>query len=162
MNSNPSHGNDLIVDFPSINMKSVRFSPTTEGRYISYPTRREKADKWYSRDDKARFDRNMIRDAIMCSRFMESFCANHEQDKVQELMMHWVGLDHLVSCDVQKRYRDVIHARKKHARVVLKAQKTHGHQSRESNQILARVSETSSESDRGRARKVAVVSASLH
>lgn len=151
---------NLIVDFPKgsdrveCSSPSVRFAFESEGRYINYPTRQENLKRWYSREDEKRFRGEVLRDAIACSMKMVEYLNDPSKTVTYQ---DCVGLDHLISRDVYKRYEALRAGRKEHARIVLEEQnwqRLHGVNSPED---LARVSRRSSKSDRARSRKIGIM-----
>ena len=121
----------LIVDFPSAmtdrstgsTAKSVRFAAKTQGRYIRYPSQRENHAKWNTSEDYRHFQCRLIRDVIKCSDELAAM-KNKPQDLAssQRSIIRCVGLDHLISRDVEQRYRQVKEARRDHVHLVLHAQ----------------------------------------
>lgn len=167
MRVNASASNNLLVDFPSspshAMVKTVRFAPAVDGQYIRYPTQQENRSKWYNRDDKAHFDRAMIRDALKVSRKVQVANSTNPRDvaKFEKLAIECVGLDRLISHDVYRSYQGLRHVRKEHARIVLEVQEEYGHIGDASAYRIACVAKESSSWSRDRARKVAMLAASI-
>lgn len=165
--------NELIVDFPSSStertikrakmVKSVRFSAQVEGRYIRYPSEEENRAKSYNSEDYARFHQVLARDVVKCSRRLAAVGTSAPQDRLssEKNIIRCVGIDHLVSRDVQQRYADVRNARKQHMRLVLEEQKRQRNAGRVNSADLARVSMANSQEFKLRSYRVAVLSASV-
>jgi hypothetical protein len=155
----------LIVDFPSSrrsgnigqsSSKKVRFASHCEGRYIDYPSEKEISKGWYSAADFAKFKQRIARDAVKCSMVVLSIRQGryNDLDPTDFFLTHCVGLDHLISRDVAKRYEAVKEARKEHSRTVLEEQERLRFLNVDSIENLARVSEASSNISRKRARRI--------
>ena len=157
--------NSLIVDFPSsgrsntASSKSVRFSPTIKVRYTRYPSEAENEAKSYSSDDYRRFKRVLVRDALKCSRRLESANKSGFQDRQtsEEHIIRCVGLDHLVSRNVSERYNSIREARRAHSRLVLQVQKWQLENNAVVPENLALVSMENSYSFKVRSQKVALL-----
>lgn len=138
----------LIVDFPStsngrnatVEEKSVSFSTHNDGLYIKYPSECERSLRWYTSEDQRGFRHQMIRDAVVASRKMAVCLNNAPQDLA---FQDYVGLDHLISRDVDQRYMEWRLERKKHVVIVLAAQRAQRHHGRVSVDDLAEVSSRS-------------------
>lgn len=160
-----SNGN-LIVDFPSATFcrnaiaeeKSVSFSTHSDGLYIKYPSKHERSLRWYTSEDEQRFRHQMIRDAVDASMKMADCLSNAHRDRFQD----YVGLEHLISRDVEERYIAMWIARKRHTKIVLAEQRAQRRHRRVSVEDLAEVSSISSQLERERARKVGILVASMH
>lgn len=159
-----ANSSSLIVDFPdfqrrpsngsTIHEMSVTFAPNCQGRYIKYSSARENALKWYTAEDQRRFRRQMMEDAVESSLRMAD-CFSHAPEELS--FQDYVGLDHLISRDVSKRYEGIQLARKKHAKVVLAEHAAQRKRGRVSIEDLALVSSKSSRWSRERARKVGIL-----
>ena len=160
-----STSNSLIVDFPSnarsssTSSKSVRFSPIVQGYYIRYPSKKDNEAKSYSSEDYDRFQQTLVRDAMKCSRKLAAANAKglQDMDTSEDHIIRCVGLDHLVSRDVKKRYRIVQEARTAHVHLVLDAQKWLLENGVEHPEALAGVSMKNSLSFQLRSYKVALL-----
>ena len=157
---------DLIVDFPSSSFydnhsiaeeKSVSFSTHSDGLYIKYPSKYERSLRWYTTKDEQRFRHQMIQDAVVASRKMAD-CLNNTGDQA---FQDYVGLEHLISRDVEERYIAMQLARKKHAKIVLAEQRAQRRHRRVSVEDLAEVSRRSSQLERERVRKVGILVATI-
>jgi hypothetical protein len=157
----------LIVDFPSTTScggnaiaegKSVSFSAHSEGRYIKYPSEYERSVRWYTSEDQRRFRHQVIPDAVEASRNMAN-CLSNAPGELD--FQDYVGLDHLISRDVDERYIALQMARKKHAKIVLAEQRAQRRYRRASVEDLAAVSSRSSQLAKERARKVGILVASI-
>jgi hypothetical protein len=164
MNTNANGG--LIVDFPSTSFhdslpftqqKTVSFSIHSEGRYIKYPSEHERSLRWYTSKNQRRFRHQMIQDAVVASKKMAD-CLNNTGDQA---FQDYVGLEHLISRDVEERYIAMRLARKKHAKIVLAEQRAQRRHRRVSVEDLAEVSRRSSQLERERVRKVGILVASI-
>jgi dihydrofolate reductase len=161
-----SNGN-LIVDFPSATYcrnaiaeeKSVSFSTHSDGLYIKYPSKHERSLRWYTSEDEQRFRHQMIRDAVVASMKMADCLSNTHQDRG---FQDFVGLEHLISRDVEERSIAMRIARKRHTKIVLAEQRAQRRHRRVSVEDLAEVSSISSQLERERARKVGILVASMH
>jgi hypothetical protein len=108
MNTVKYFDGNLIVDFPSATFcrnaiaeeKSVSFSTHSDGRYIKYPSEHERSLRWYTSEDEQLFRHKMIQDAVYASRKMADCLSNAHRDRFQD----YVGLEHLISRDVEERY----------------------------------------------------------
>ena len=155
----------LIVDFPSNNRSSsatpkrVRFSPIVQRQYIRCPSDAENEAKSYSSEDYERFRQIMVRDAIKCSRKLANASTRGLQDRKtsEEHIIRCVGLDHLVSRDVGKRYQAIKDARRSHSDLVLAAYEWQLENNFESPEALARLSIRSSQPFQVRSYKVALL-----
>lgn len=173
----PAEGDSLIVDFPAsqrrpsytnrsiaaaaaviVEERTVTFSPNSQGRYIRYPSQSEISRRWYTESDQRRFRHQMIADAVECSSKMADCFTSAPQELA---FQDFVGLDHLISRDVEQRYMLLRAARKKHARIVLAEQARQRREHRFSVDDLARVACASSQWARERARKVGILVASI-
>ena len=158
----------LIVDFPSNNgsssggSKSVRFSPIIQTKYIRKPSSAENKEKSYSSEDYERFQQVVIGDAMKCSRKLAKAKANasglRDRKTSEEHIIQCIGLDHLVSRNVGKRYQAIKAARKAHANLVLDAYEWQLENNYENPEALARLSIKSSQAHQLRSRKVALLS----
>jgi hypothetical protein len=162
MASTNTNNNQLIVDFPTATtsgsaVKSVRFDPHIEGRFIEYPSSREKIKMWYSDEDYLLFKRKMGRDAAICSSLFADLAENGNKDNrtVEMLLIHCIGVNHLISRDVSQRVQDIRAIRKNHALVVLKEQYRQVLSSVPSVETLAAASAESSKACRNKAYKFA-------
>lgn len=162
-----SRMNSLIVDFPSAmtdrsTAKSVRFATKTHGRYIHYPSKCENHAKWNTSEGYKHFQTVMVRDAIRCSAKLAEI-RNTPQDlaSFQKNIIRCVGLDHLISRNVEQRYHQVKEARRNHVHLVLQVQEWQRRRGDEDPVNLARVSIESSRLFRERSYKVAVLAASV-
>lgn len=160
----------LIVDFPSSTeprakstMKSVRFQPRIDGRFISYPSRHENHAKWYSDEDYKHFQSVKLRDIMKYSIKLATINDGAPQDKAtsQKLIVRCIGLEDFISRDVPKRFRDVKEARREHVRLVLDEQKWQRLENVDNPVDLARVSMASSHQSRRRSYKIAALAASV-
>ena len=160
-----SMSDSLIVDFPSsgrsssASSKSVRFSPKVQVRYTKYPSKAENEAKSYSSDDYDRFQAVLVRDAMRCSRRLASANRSGLQDRKtsEEHIIRCVGLDHLVSRNVRKRYYVIREARKAHVRLVLRVHKWQLENNAVNPEDLALVSMENSDSFKMRSYKVALL-----
>eukprot|EP00956_Cyclotella_meneghiniana_P030167 scaffold75189_cov121-Cyclotella_meneghiniana.AAC.2 len=159
----------MIVDFPSSTLcslgkrskpvKSVSFSRKSEGRYIRYPTASENQAKWYSWQDEQRFKRAVIHDAIVVS--LKIMADDSISIQGQLVLQDFVGLDHLISRDVLKRYQVRKLANREHVRLVLEEQSFQRHQQRISAEDLSQVASMSSQWQIERACKVGALIESI-
>ena len=155
----------LIVDFPSNNgsssasSKKVRFSPIIQRQYIRKPSSAENEAKSYSSEDYERFQQIMVRDAIKCSRKIATAQKVGLQDREtsEKHIIRCVGIDHLVSRNVGKRYQAIKEARRAHSDLVLDAYDWQLENHFDSPEALARVSMKSSQPFQLRSYKVALL-----
>lgn len=156
-----TNNNQLIVDFPTAttsgSTKSVRFDPHIEGRFIEYPSSREKIKMWYSDEDYLLFKRKMARDAAICSSLLADLAENGNNDNrtVEMLLIHCIGVNHIISRDVSQRVQDIRAIRQNHALVVLEEQNRQVLSSVHSVETLAAASAESSKACRNKAYKFA-------
>jgi dihydrofolate reductase len=166
MNTMRNSNGNLIVDFPSASYcrnaiaeeKSVSFSTHSDGLFIKYPSKHEQSLRWYTSEDERRFRHQTIQDAIDASRKMADGFSNAHRDRFQD----FVGLERLISRDVEERYIAMRMARKRHTKIVLAEQRAQRRHRRVSVEDLAEVSSISSQLERERARKVGILVASMH
>lgn len=163
-----SNSNPLIVDFPSSSpprndsyhthtTKSVHFANFCEGKYIPYPSPREKSERWYTKKQMRRFKKEVCRDALSCSRSILEL-RKAQQDKpdtktVKDFLTLCVGIEHLLSRDLQQQYESIKDTRKKHFRTVLEEQVSQIESGTCSVERLASVSKESSLSARKKSLK---------
>ena len=134
--------------------KRVRFSPCAEGRFIKYPTAEENKAKWYDEDDYARFEQRVVRDAMLCSNLLariKSGRLNKADLDSEALALECIGLDHLVSDDVQRSYLASREKVKEHASIVIEEQKKQKKSSSYCWDAVATVASANSEAARNRA-----------
>jgi hypothetical protein len=144
-------------------VKSVRFSGQIEGWYIRYPTEEENCAKSYSSEEYARFHQVLAQDVVKCSLRLVAVGTGASQDRMssEKNIIRCVGINHLVSRNVQQRYQDVREVRKEHVRLVLEAQRWQRNTSTVNSAYLARVSMVNSQAFKMRSHKVALLSASV-
>ena len=158
-----SQSNNLIVDFPSnprqrdgtqATFKLVRFAEHRDEYIIDYPSS-EIGKRWYSNQDEMSFQRKVWRDAVNCSRMLmgiQEGLVDMDRTVKKKFLVHCVGLEHLLSrTSVSAQNDSNRRAKKVHASVVLQEYKKQKESGVFSTVILARVSDTSSESARKRA-----------
>ena len=138
----------LIVDYHRF---VVTFSAISTGKYVRYPTAKEKKAIWYSKEDKRRFLRDVLRDAEVCSLKLARSSVNEPQELE---ILDTLGLDHVMSEDRLRARKATL---KKHVQKVLKEQEIQRLQDRESVEDLAQVASMSSYGSRLRARKVGIL-----
>lgn len=159
MIANESSASALIVDFPSRApmARSVRFATRTEGQYIPYPTKEDIVAKSYCEEDYNRFKSTMIRDAVRYSHKIYGRDRTEPMDvkTSQHLLVRCVGIDHLISRDVQGCYHAIRDARKSHARLVLDLQTWQRINNAECPMDLAQVAMSDSQDHRNRSVRVA-------
>jgi hypothetical protein len=158
------NNNQLIVDFPTASAsgsaaKLVRFDSHVKGRFIEYPSSRERIKMWYTDEDYLLFKRQMTRDAAICSLLLADMGLPTKGKKdnrtVETLLIRSVGLNHVISRDVSQRAQDLRLARKNHAIVVLEEQKRQVLSGMHSVETLAVASAESSNVSRKKAYKFA-------
>jgi hypothetical protein len=136
-----------VVDFvpaaPICIAKSVRFQAHCDGRYIPYPSPEEAEKRWYSESQQRFFKSKMKRDAMKCSILLERGVGT-EATKSQEFALRCVGLSHLISHDVSKRWDDIKEARRYHVKIVLEEQDRQRSTNINSPEHIARVSSRNS------------------
>ena len=135
-------------------VKSVRFSSLSQLQYIEYPSKKDKHAKWFSKEDRERFQRVMVKYAMICSNVLAA--ANKVQDPVisRDILICCVGLDHLISSDIPRRYQDITATRKEHSRTVLEEQDRQNKNEINCPEDLARVSKASSDWSRVQSHKI--------
>ena len=158
----PSSATNGRVAAPS-SPKSVSISPTSFMVHVPYPSKSEIRAKWYSRDEEKHFSHLMLQELALYSRSLAATGDYSENagSFTREILSNCVGMTHLLSCDVPKRYRGIKQARKDHARRVLRVQEWQKRNNIHRPEDLARVSERSSRSDRVKSYKVAFVMSSI-
>lgn len=95
--------------------KAVRFSPNVA---IHTNSSFEEENKWYDEEDRARFNRSTIGDAIRCSRMISAKAAQNEPLSNDELTM-LVGLDSLMT---RQLVQHVAQMKRRHVGLVLREQ----------------------------------------
>jgi hypothetical protein len=95
--------------------KAVRFSPNVA---IHTNSSFEEENKWYDEEDRARFTRSTIGDAIRCSRMISAKAAQNEPLSNDELTM-LVGLDSLMT---RQLVQHVAQMKRRHVGLVLREQ----------------------------------------
>jgi hypothetical protein len=138
--------------------RSVRFATHTEGRYISYPTKEDNVAKSYCEEDYMHFKNSVIRDSLRYShKIYGSRDRNEPLDSKssKQLIIRCVGIDHLISRDVQERYHAIRAARKSHARLVLDLQTWQMINNAECPMDLAQVAMSDSQAARNHSVRVA-------
>ncbi|KAL7476751.1 hypothetical protein ACHAW6_002585 [Cyclotella cf. meneghiniana] len=138
----------------SSQVKSVRFSATSQLRYINHPSREDKCAMWFSIADTERFQHAMAKDAIFCSNVLAN--ANNIKNQViaKDFLICCIGLDRLILRDEPQRSVGIITRRKEHSRIVLQEQERQNKNEMNSPEDLACVSKASSERSLARARKI--------
>jgi hypothetical protein len=162
--NNRGNASVLIVDFPSsiITEQRVRFAAVTHGMYIPYPSEEENGKKWYSKANESRSRIQVARDAASCAQLLVDAARNDPEDiQLQQVLVHCVGFEGLLSRNVLRQYQTVREAKRNHVRVVLQEQRRQRIDGDVSSRGLARVSKTSSEQARQRAHRVALVNAAI-
>jgi hypothetical protein len=162
--NNEAEGNDLIVGFPSsIAELRVSFADINDGLYIRYPSATENQRRWYSKEDEARAWGKVLRDADQYSTVLAAARENGHQGThaMQALLVRCVGLESLISYNVPQQYDAMRLERKSHVRIVLEEQRKQRLLGVVSSDTLARVSMTSSNKARKRARSIAKTNESL-
>ena len=132
----------------------VRFSSNAKGRFIRYPTAQENKAKWYNEEDYDRFEQRVARDALVCSNLLariKSGRLNKMEFDSEALALECIGLDHLVSDDVQKSYLALKDRRKRHACIVLEEQEEQINSGSYCWDVVATVAGANSEPSRNRA-----------
>jgi hypothetical protein len=150
--------------FSSGQIRSVHFSfELTVWHQIERPNAAEAAERWYSEQDTQRFLREMIIDAVKCSR--ELVLMHQSQGSQLQLpndfAVRCVGLESLLSPDVRKRCEDKNNAKRFHASTVLAEQARQMTCLIDSPSELALVSHTSSIDSRKKAGLIASMIASI-
>ena len=135
-------------------MKSVCFSSLSQLQYIKYPSKEDNHAKWFSKEDRDRFQHMMTKDVMICSNVLAN--ANEIQDQVlsRDFLICCVGLDHLLSSDIIQRYQAIMAVRKAHLRIVLEEQERQTKHEINRPEELACVSKASSTRSRARAHKI--------
>ena len=120
--------------------------------------------KSYCEDDYVHFKRVIAQDVIKCSARLAAVDTTAPQDRsrFERHVIRCVGLDHLVSRDIEKRTQAIRDARSAHARLVLDEQEWQRKNGVHSVGCIARVSMANSQGAKLRSHKIAVLSASVH
>eukprot|EP00956_Cyclotella_meneghiniana_P000608 scaffold666_cov48-Cyclotella_meneghiniana.AAC.6 len=142
----------------AMDKKSVRFSKESEQVQIRRPSRRSLLTRWYSVEDYQSFQHMTYRDATIQSTV---YLAAREADALlpKDEVAKCVGILHLLSEDVRRRYHDYKLGRLKHSHTVLQEQERQRELGGVSTRLLANVSKASSQEDRDRARMFAFLAA---
>ena len=135
-------------------VKSVRFSSLSQLQYIKYPSKKDKSAKWFSKEDRERFQRVMVKYAMICSNVLADADEIRDQGISRDFLICCVGLDHLISSNIPQRYQAIMAARKEHSRIVLKEQERQNKYEINCPEDLARVSKASSERSREHSHKI--------
>ena len=143
--------------------KSVRFATTLEEvQHISRPTDRELQVMWYSDEDNERLHHALIRDVVRHSQRLAAGTVNLQDPRsFEDHVIHCVGIDHLLSRDVQGHYQAIRSRRKEHSRRVLGAQQRLRNIAEVVEEDIGHTAEISSRQNRIRAYRVAVIAASV-
>ena len=173
MSTSSNESSNLIVDFPSYprqrngprtSSKSVRFATHYEGVYVDYPSE-EVSKRWYSEKEMKHFKHRIGQDSMLCSKVIMDIRdgAVTVEDEVasKKFLVNCVGLEHLISRDVPKRYNSIKKGRKEHSRLVLGEQKRQKNTCDVSSVMLAHVSKRSSEPSYMRAHNIAMMRESI-
>ena len=156
-----STAHPLIVDFPNNTLerdatKTVRFSATSTMKLVRYPTHDEKVARWYSKHDENAFKRRRWRDVRKYSAMLIQEDSDHKGK-----IIHCVGIDHLLSQDIQTESEKIMKARLDHLTLVLNVQELQRRHSICEPEDVARISAHSSRVAKERAHKVARIMGSL-
>ena len=119
-NSTPE---SLIVDFPPRrpSKKEVGFSSTSQMVLISYPTPKDIEESWYTSEDRKHFKCIVARDVHRYSRILFSKSELGLRLSEDE-RAHCIGLEHLLSRDINQNIAQINQRRKKHVVRVLEEQ----------------------------------------
>ena len=151
----------LIVDFPTttkINaVKTVRFSSTSTMKLVRYPTHDERVARWYSKNDENAFKRRRWRDVYKYSALLMQDDDGDRKEKI----VRCVGIDHLLSQDIQTKSQEIMKARLDHVTLVLNVQELQRMHRICYPEDLARISAQSSRVAKERAQEVARLMGSL-
>lgn len=132
--------------------KSVSFSPMSRVAHIDRPTRDEKKDIWYSRQDKEIFKHIFSYDISHCSQMLMAKAAAGEPLSEEE-MIECVGLESVISRNIAER---VMKMKRMHVDMILSEQKLQKNFRVHDEVKLARTSDKSSQESRTRSYKIAV------
>ena len=150
----------LIVDFPTttkINaVKTVRFSSTSTMKLVRYPTHDERVARWYSKNDENAFKRRRWRDVYKYSALLMQ-----DDDDRREKIIRCVGIDHLLSQDIQTKSQEITKAWLNHLTLILDVQELQMKHRICCPEDLAGISAHSSRVAKERAHEVARIMGSL-
>lgn len=149
-----NNDNTLIVNFPS-SRPSVSFAAKSYLQYIEYSTSKELRAKWYSTEEYERFKQVITRDVLVNSVKLAFYINGRHHELTAQDHIRCIGLNHLLSRDVNKQAEAVRAARKRHVRMVLEAQTRLRLENVDCVEYIARISKASSKKSRERSRKIA-------
>eukprot|EP00804_Cyclotella_cryptica_P016048 CCRYP_004184-RA/>CCRYP_004184-RA protein AED:0.42 eAED:0.42 QI:0/-1/0/1/-1/1/1/0/169 len=163
MSPSLSHQDNLSVKiYPeptalkSSSPKAVRFSSTCEVKHVSNPSVDAISERWYSKEDLGTFMKIAAHQAYRCSKML-TFKSKQGLVITEEERELCVGIEHLLSSDAKKNVLALSAMRKRHLYTVLVEQARQKHFQNSSVKELGRVSEQSSQSQRQRAHRIAVL-----
>ena len=125
-----------------------------KGVYVNYPSR-EVDKRWYSKEEMEHFGDMVGLDSVQCSKAIIVEDKNKNEMESKKFLVNCVGLEHLISRDVPRRYKANKRGRKHHSKLVLAEQKRQKENHDESVSMLAYVSSKSSRPFRMRAYTIA-------